>query len=128
MNTLTGYFARIKGDSEIGVDWARSVGEKGKKGFILTNNSISVLLRLLAKVLGRTKIPAAHRSESWKNQLGDWVISPVKAYLNENVGADGLDPYKDLRRDLTSEGARKGAAQTIWERSPLSNSDFQVTY
>lgn len=128
MNTITAYLAEIKKDPKIRVDWNRSVKHQGKKGFILTNNSISVILRLLTKVLRRTKIPSNERIESWRSQLDDWVVPPIRTYLQDNEGNDRSDPYQSMRRDLTSEGARKYAAQAIWERSPLSDQNFAIEY
>jgi hypothetical protein len=59
--------------------------------------------------------------------LDEWIISSLKEYLAENAGDDEEDPYKELRK-LTSEGARKDAANSIWERSPLFNSEVEVEF
>lgn len=128
MNVMKKHFEKIKNDPELIVDWNRSVDNKGRKGFILTNNSISVLLRLLVKVLRRTGLPPNERIESWKNHLDEWVISPIKEYLDDVGSGDEADPYENLRRELTSEGARKDAANAIWEKSPLSDPDYEVSY
>jgi len=127
MNVVRAYFEKIKKDRDLRVDWKRSLKEKGKRGFILTNNSVSVLLRLLTKVLGKTRLPSNERIEAWKSNLDDWVITPLKEYLSDNAVEDERDPYRELRK-LTSEGARKDAANAIWEKSPLSDPDYEVSY
>lgn len=97
MNTIKAFSTKIRDNSNIRADWERSVRNKGKRGFILTNNSISVLLRLLQKVLNRTGIPASDKIESWKNQLDNWIISSVVAYLHEHESGYTSDPYQSLR-------------------------------
>lgn len=128
MSVIEAFFTKVRDNLVIGVDWARSVRGKGKKGFVLTNNSISVLLRLLAKILSRTGIPDNDRVLSWKNQLDNWIISSIIVYLRGNTGSDVSDPHQALRRDLTSEAARKDAALEIWGMSPLSNPSFTANY
>lgn len=126
-NVIRAYFEEIKNDRDLREDWHRSVLNKGRSGFILTNNSISVLLRLLTKVLRKTRLPSNERIESWKNNLNNWTVTPIKEYLSENAVEDLTDPYKELRK-LTSEGARKDAANAIWVKSPLSDQNFVVEY
>lgn len=121
MNAVRAYFAKISSDTELRVDWNRSIEEKGKTGFICTNSSISVLLRLLAKVLERRGLPPSDEIQSWKADLNDWIVIPLKGYLANNADAhETEDPYHELRK-LTSEKARKDAADTVWSRSPLSH-------
>ncbi|MEM2915405.1 MAG: DGQHR domain-containing protein [Candidatus Bathyarchaeia archaeon] len=118
INIIRSYFEAILSDSVLRKDWERSTKSRGKKGFLCTNNSMSVLLRLLAKVLKKKGLPRNDEIQSWKDSLKEWVIIPLKKYLNENKGEDKEDPYKELRK-LTSEKARKDAANKIWEKSPL---------
>ena len=126
-NVVRAYFEAISNDPDIKVDWDRSISKKGKKGFICTNNSVSVLLRLLAKVLRRTKLPPSEKIQSWKEHLNGWVIIPLREYLAENTIGDKTDPYQELRK-LTSEGARKDAANEIWAKSPFSDPNVKVEY
>jgi len=126
-NVVRAYFEAISSDTELKQDWDRSILEKGKKGFVCTNNSISVLLRLLAKVLRKTELPTSDKIQSWKVHLVQWVIIPLKHYLYENAVEDATDPYQELRK-LTSEGARKDAANAVWEESPLSNPEVIAEY
>jgi DNA sulfur modification protein DndB len=126
-SVVRAFFEAIKCDAEIREDWGRSISEKGKKGFVCTNNSISISMRLLAKLLRRTGLPSNEEIEPWKRHLDEWIISSLKEYLAENAGDDEEDPYKELRK-LTSEGARKDAANSIWERSPLFNSEVEVEF
>lgn len=118
-NVIISYFDEISSDNELISDWERSVSAKGKAGFICTNNSMSVLLKLLAKTLAKTQLPSDLKIKSWKDQLQVWVVTPLKEYLHESAGKLKADPYGDLRRDLTSEGARSDAADEIWVKSPL---------
>lgn len=127
-NVLAAYFAAIAGDSELQIDWNRSVENKGKKGFVCTNNSISLLLRLLSKVLGKTGVPPDDGMvQRWQGRLHEWVGVAFNAFLNGNVGVDVDDPYKSLRK-LTSEKARKDAASSAWEISPLSADNADIAY
>lgn len=126
-NVVKAYLGAISNDPQLRVDWNRSITEKGKKGFICTNNSISVLLRLLAKVLGKTGLPSDERVHSWKSNMNNWVITPLKEYLAENSVKDKTDPYRELRK-LTSEKARKDAANEVWQKSPLSKPGAKVEY
>jgi len=128
MNVIRGYFEVISNDPELRGDWDRCISEKGKRGFICTNNSISVLLRLLSNVLRKTGLPPNERIASWKSNLNDWVIVHLKAYLSENATSNQTDPYGGLRSELTSEKARKDTAEDIWRRSPLYRAGTQVNY
>jgi len=128
MNVVRAYFEAITSDPGLKEDCKRSISAKGKTGFICTNNSIAVLLRLLAKVLNKTRLPQNEKIESWKSSLNDWMIRPLKEYLSENSDKeDKEDPYKELRK-LTSEKARKDAANEIWQKSPLSKPKAKVEY
>jgi len=127
MNVIKAFFEAISRDSRLQTDWRRSVKNKGRRGFICTNNSMSVLLRLLAKVLDKTGIPPRERITSWKGKLTEWIINPLAQYLDENRCDDREDPYKELRK-LTSEKARKDAADKIWEKSPLFLPDADTSY
>lgn len=129
INAIRAYYEKIRADTIIQTDWRRSITNKGKKGFILTNNSISVTLRLLKKILEKTGIPSNNKIEAWKNNLDPWIIPAIRAYLQEHIDPtdDGTDPFNLLRRALTSEGARKAAADEIWKKSPMSKATFKAT-
>jgi len=126
-NALKAYFEAFLDDPEFKADWDRSIDKKGKKGFVGTNNSMAVLLRLLAKLLEKTGVPSNSRMMSWKNRLQEWAVAPLKKYLSENAGGDANDPYQELRK-LTSDKARKDAAVKIWQKSPLSQPNAAVDY
>lgn len=126
-NVMKAFFEAISSDTRLRVDWKRSIENKGKRGFICTNNSMSVLLRLLAKVLDKTGLPGNDKIGAWKIKLTEWVINPLIQYLEENRSDEEADPYKELRK-LTSEKARKDAAEKIWEKSPLSPSNADTSY
>jgi len=125
---IAAYFAAFAEASELQADWNRSVENKGKKGFVCTNNSMSLLLRLLSNVLRRTGLPSNNDMiQRWQERLHEWVVVPFHTFLNENRVRDPNDPYKNLRK-LTSEKARKDAANSVWRNSPLSNQSTNATY
>jgi DNA sulfur modification protein DndB len=118
---LEAFFSAISSDDQLKADWNRSISNKAKKGFLCTNNSIAVLLRLLARVLRKKKkFPKSQSLQSWKKSLNKSIAKPLRRYLAENTGTDPTDPYGELRRRLTSEAARMEAAGEIWDKSPLS--------
>lgn len=126
-NAIKAFFEAILSDPRLQTDCERSIENKGKKGFICTNNSMSVLLRLLAKVLDKVGLPENDRISAWKIRLTEWVVNPLIEYLEENRSDDEEDPYKELRK-LTSEKARKDAAEKIWAKSPLSQLHADTSY
>jgi len=119
MGVVKAFFKAIASDDSLKADWKRSAKNKGKRGFICTNNSIAVLLRLLAKIIKVKGLPGKNEIEAWKGKLNNWVIQPFEKYLSENRTKDEDDPYKELRK-LTSDKARKDASEVIWEKSRLS--------
>jgi hypothetical protein len=129
MKVLKAYLEAISSDPDLKDDWNRCVKSRGRRGFICTNNSMSVLLRLLEKVLSKTELPGSEKISLWKNKLKEWVINPLKDYLEENKShEDEADPYKRLRGRLTSEKARRDAANDIWKKSPLSQPNADASY
>jgi DGQHR domain-containing protein len=107
-NVTRAFFEAIKGDGELQEDWNRSVCEKGAKGFICTNNSISVSLRLLGKVLERTGLPQSERIQTWKNMLGEWMINPLKEYMHENAVGDEEDLPRTSQVNIGRGKKRRG--------------------
>jgi DGQHR domain-containing protein len=117
-HVIKGFFGAIKEDKDLKEDWYRSTQNKSRKGFLCTNIGISILLRLLEKILTKKGLPEKDNVDKWKTDLKVWIIDPLKIYLKENK-TNEEDPYKELRKKNTSEGARRTTADSIFQKSPL---------
>jgi len=120
-NAFESYFEVLLSDRNLREDWDRSVTNKQRKGFLCTNNGISILLKLLRMILEKKSLPQERRIGTWKQSLNNWVVQPLNNYLGTKRRRDiPLDPFLDLRRANTSEGERTKTANEIFALSPLA--------
>lgn len=114
-NVVKSFFQVVKEDPALGEDWTRSVQNRGRKGFVCTNNALSIQLYLLSKILRGIDFPNNEEIEAWKRYLRRQMVEPFLQYLNDNRDAENPeDPYGVLRRATTNEGARREAADIIF--------------
>lgn len=98
------YFSVLKSTAR--EDWKRQ-----DKGFILTNNGLNVLLRVLAEIL-----KAFHqRGVSYKaNTLRKFLRKGVGSFIEERTA-------RNLRGQSSSEDGRAKIARMLWERLSTKN-------
>jgi len=120
-NVVKGFLEVIKNDDGVlGEDWARSVRNRGRKGFVCTNNALSIHMYLLSMILRQREengldFPANVEIEVWKRFLRERMVAPLRNYLENNRDREAPeDPYGALRRQTTNEGARREAANMIF--------------
>jgi DGQHR domain-containing protein len=117
---LNSYFSVIRDDQVVGEDWGRSVENKGKAGFLCTNNAISIQIYLLAKILKRLDqegmpFPTSDEMMNWKEYLEERISEPLRQYLQANFDQENSeDPYGTLRKETSNEAKRGEAATTIF--------------
>ena len=101
-------------------DWSRCVSNKGNKGFIITNNAVSLHIRLCYMILNKRdeigiSFPTQRRQIKWKTYLKGHLIPSFNEYLKLNIDSMNIeDPYGGLRRLLTNESARDKAAKDVF--------------
>jgi len=115
---VNSYFKVIK--EEFRDDWDRCTLRNGRKGFIVTNNAISIHIRLLYRLLNRTtdaeRIYLISDQREWIDHLHTYLVPSWRRYLSSNISTINVDdPYGLLRKQLTNEGARANAARQIYE-------------
>jgi len=114
-NVVRSFFQVVKEDSVLGEDWTRSVRNKGRQGFVCTNNALSIQLYLLSRILRQVDFPNNEEIDAWRRNLRRQMVQPFRRYLNDNRDAENPeDPYGALRRATTNEGARREAAGMIF--------------
>jgi DGQHR domain-containing protein len=120
-NVVKGFFEVVRSDRFLRADWNRCIENNGRTGFVCTNNALAVYMYLLSMILKKrqengTRFPANSEIEAWKRFLKQKMNPHIVHYLRSNVDQENQDdPYGSLRQELTNEGARRNAAEEIFD-------------
>jgi len=122
VDVVKSFFRVVKEDHPLGEDWVRSVEGKGRRGFICTNNAISIQIYVLSRILRKREedglaFPSPPSEiNTWRAFLQDQVVGQFRQYLTDRRDADNpRDPFGFLRKETSNEGQRTEAATRIFE-------------
>jgi DGQHR domain-containing protein len=121
LDVVESLFRIVREDDFLSEDWSRSVANRGKLGFVCTNNALAIQIYLLSKILRKRdeqgiSFPTSNQIDNWREYLVDRIVEPLRQYFNDNADlSNSEDSYGLLRKRTSNEAERSEAANAIFD-------------